>query len=767
MTTVTKDNGKRQLDYQDGRIESYVNRILGDDFKDLDIASLIGLIEEEVKSRSTVSAEEISKIIIQSAKDRIGLHKGVKNPDYQYVAGRFYLQKLYKEAATNRNYDSDKKYGGFYALQKALASKGTYSADILREYSKEDIIAAENMIDSEKDKLFTLIGLETLNRSYLSKDKKNNLYELPQERFMTIIMTLMINEDKSKRMSLVKEGYWALSNLYMTVATPTLANAGKAYGQLSSCFIDTVEDSLQGIYDSNTDVANLSKGGGGIGVYMGNVRSKGSDIKGIKGISSGTVPWLKQLNNTAVSVDQLGSRQGSIAATQDVFHRDIFDHLAGKLNTGDERLRFHDLFLAVSIPDLFMEKVKTRGDWALFDPHEVKAVKGWGLQDSYDETRGAGTFRDRYEELLADENISKTIVPAVDIYKAIQKAQLETGSMYMFFRDEVNRTNPNKHAGMIYSSNLCVEICQNMSATSVESQTLADGRIVITKTPGDFVVCNLSSINLGRAVKAKVLDRLIAIQVRMLDNVIELNADKIPVLQAVHTNNKYRAIGLGTFGWHHLLAQNGLKWESQEAVDYADKLYEQIAYLTILSSMELAEEKGAYPAFEGSDWHTGKYFERRGYFTDTTQGLLWKTLAERVNQSGMRNGYVLAVAPNSTTAHIGGSSPSIDPLVSKTMIVEKKGIKTVVPAPEINFSNQWFYKGAFDIDQKWSIRQNAARQKHIDQSQSFNLYIRKGMKASEILELHMEAWELGMKTIYYTRTPKNQLSEEECEGCHS
>lgn len=183
--------------------------------------------------------------------------------------------------------------------------------------------------------------------------------------------------------------------------------------------------------------------------------------------------------------------------------------------------------------------------------------------------------------------------------------------------------------------------------------------------------------------------------------------------------------------------------------------------------MELAEEKGAYPAFEGSEWHTGEYFERRGYFTDTTQGFLWKTLATRVNQSGMRNGYVLAVAPNSTTAHIGGSSPSIDPLVSKTMIVEKKGIKTVVPAPEINFSNQWFYKGAFDIDQKWSILQNAARQKHIDQSQSFNLYIRKGMKASEILELHMLAWESGMKTIYYTRTPKNQLNEDECEGCHS
>ena len=766
MTVVIKDGGKRQLDFDVVRINAYVDRVINGDFENLDIDGFKSLLVEEIESRSEISASELTNLTVQTAKDKIGLNDGsVKHPDWAYVAARFYLQKLYKEAAKNRNYDSESKYGGFYALQKALASEGTYSADILREYTKEEIILAESWIDAEKDKLFKLIGLETLERSYLAKDKNKNLYELPQERFMVIAMTEMINEHPAKRMELVKEAYWALSNLYMTVATPTLSNAGKSYGQLSSCFILTVDDSLQSIYDVNTDVANLSKGGGGIGVYVGFIRSKGSDIKGIKGISSGTVPWLKQLNNTAVSVDQLGTRQGSIVATQDVFHKDIFAHLAGKLNTGDERQRFHDLFLGVSIPDLFMEKVKNRGDWALFDPHEVKAVKGWYLQDFYDETKGAGSFRQKYEELLADERVSKTIVPAVDVYKGILKAQMETGSLYMFFRDEVNRQNPNKHEGMIYSSNLCQEVANNMSATITEEIKLDGGKIVVTKDPGDTVVCNLSSINLGTAVEANVLERLIPIQIRMLDNIITLNETRLPVKETVHTNQKYRSVGLGTFGWHHLLTQQNVKWESQESVDYADALYEKIAYLAIQASMELSKEKGSYLVFEGSEWHTGKYFERRGYASH--DDLDWDQLKSDVAEHGLRNGWLMAVAPNSSTAHIGGSTPSIDPINSLTMIVEKKGIKTVVPAPGITDENRWFYKTAFNIDQKWSILQNAARQRHIDQSQSFNLYLKQGVKASELLDLHMLAWEKGVKTIYYTRTMKNQLDEKECESCHS
>ena len=322
---------------------------------------------------------------------------------------------------------------------------------------------------------------------------------------------------------------------------------------------DTVDDSLQGIYDSNTDVARVSKHGGGVGAYLGYVRSAGSAIRGVANSSGGVVPWIKQLNNTAVSVDQLGQRKGAIAVYLDVWHRDIESFLDLRLNNGDQRLRAHDVFTSVCLPDLFMEAVERRGDWYLFDPYEVKRIKGWYLQDFHDEQRGQGSFRDRYAEVVADERISRRTIKAIDLFKRIMVSQLETGNPFMFYRDEVNRMNPNKHAGKVYSSNLCTEILQNMSPTRLMQEMISGDQIVTTRQAGDFVVCNLSSINLGRAVTAApdllssdVLERLVPIQVRMLDNVIDLN--QLPVPQATITNRKYRAIGLGTFGWHHLLA---------------------------------------------------------------------------------------------------------------------------------------------------------------------------------------------------------------------
>lgn len=575
---------------------------------------------------------------------------------------------------------------------------------------------------------------------------------------MIIAMTLMIPEAPEKRLSLVKEAYWALSNLYMTVATPTLANAGKSYGQLSSCFIDTVDDSLRGIFDSNTDIATLSKNGGGIGVYMGKIRSRGSDIKGFKGVSSGVLPWMKQLNNTAVSVDQLGQRQGAIAVYLDCWHKDILDFLDAKLNNGDERYRTHDLFTGVCIPDLFMEKVEARDDWYLFDPHEVKRVMGFSLEDYYDEKKGEGSFREKYMACVNNPRLSKEKIPAIEIFKRIMKSQLETGTPYMFYRDTANRLNTNKHAGMIYASNLCTEIMQNMSATTVIEEEVDDGTIKITKQPGDFVVCNLSSISLAKAVQDGVLERLIPIQVRMLDNVIDIN--NIEVKQASITNKKYRAIGLGTFGWHHLLALKGIAWESKEAVQYADEIYERISYLTIKASVDLAIEKGSYPLFAGSEWETGAYFEDRRY-----QGDAWQMLKEKVKEHGIRNGYLMAVAPNSSTAIIAGSTASIDPIFQKAYSEEKKNYKIPVTAPDLSPETTWYYKSAYHIDQLWSIRQNAARQRHIDQSISFNIYVKHNIKAKDLLNLHLEAWKQGLKTTYYTRSTSVEI--DDCESCES
>jgi ribonucleoside-diphosphate reductase alpha chain len=682
------------------------------------------------------------------------------NPDWTFAASRLYLKTLYEQAAVNRSYDLSRRYGDFYQLMKILTEKGIYTDQLLEKYTKEEIDQFASIIEPERDFLFNYLGLYTLATRYLATDHGKKVYELPQERWMIIAMHLMQDEDSPRRSEYVAEAYWALSNLYMTVATPTLTNAGKTHGQLSSCFIDTVDDSLQSIYDSNTDIAKLSKNGGGIGVYMGKIRGRGSSIKGYKNMSSGVVPWIKQLNNTAVSVDQLGTRKGAIAVYLDVWHSDIEAFLDLKLNNGDERQRAHDIFTGVSLPDYFMEQVEKRGDWYLFDPHEVREVMGYSLEDFFDEEKRMGSWRDRYLECVASDELTKRVVPAIDMMKRIMKSQLESGTPFMFYRDEVNRQNNNPHQGMIYCSNLCTEITQNQSPTEfLEEFTEADGTIVKKYKPGDYVVCNLSSINLGRAVPENVLEKLIPIQVRMLDNVIDINT--LPLKQTQLTNQKYRAIGLGTFGWHHLLAKKNIRWESDEAVDYADELYEKIAYLTIKASMELSREKGSYPAFAGSKWQTGRYFTEKGY-----RDAKWNELKEDVEVYGIRNGYLMAVAPNSSTSMIAGSTASIDPVFKPFYFEEKKDFKIAVTAPDLDHNTYDVYrKSAYILDQRWSVRQNAARQKHVDQSISFNIYVPNTIKASVLLDLHLQAWREGLKTTYYVRSTANDV--EECVWCES
>lgn len=758
MTVITKKAGNRSLPFDPARLERSIREV-----GKLDSQEFVDKAIRTITAKERFAAEEVTPLLINMALAEVD----EVNAEYLKVAARFFMRREYKKAATNRTYDAADKYGDYFGLQKKLAGMGIYSQDILKKYTKEEIEEAASIIDPEKDELFEYTGAKLLTDRYTTKGFEKETYELPQERWLTIAMYLMQNYEPKKRLEYIKEAYWAMSNRYMTVATPTLANSGTANRQLSSCFIDTTEDSLEGIYNSNTDLANVSKFGGGIGVYMGKVRSRGSSIRGHKGASSGVLPWIKQLNNTSVSVDQLGVRQGAIAVYLDIWHKDIEMFLDLKLNNGDDRLRAHDIFTGVCLPDLFMEKVDQRADWCLFDPHEVKEVMGFSLEDYYDEKKGSGSFREKYELCMKNNDLSKEIVPAIDLMKRVMKSQLETGTPYMFYRDEANRANPNKHEGIVYCSNLCSEIMQNMKPSIQKSVKLENNageiEVVTRRTVGDFVVCNLSSINLGRAVPDGVLERLIPIQVRMLDAVIDLN--KIPVPQAEHTNSRYRGIGLGTFGWHYLLAVKNIKWETQEAVDYADTLYEDIAFLTIKASSDLAAEKGSYPLFEGSDWQTGAYFEQRGYF-EQENSARWVELHEKLQRDGLRNGYLMAVAPNTSTATIAGSTASIDPIFKDFYHEEKKDYKLPIVAPELNHKTYDVYRrSAYMLDQRWSVRQNAARQRHIDQAISFNIYVPNDIKASTLLNLHLQAWESGMKTTYYTRSRATDI--EECEWCHS
>lgn len=767
---VTKPNN-RQLAFDDMRISVYADRTL-EGLEMLDKERLVRGVNSKLR-RDEVTGDEISNAFIMSALELVTKEE----PNWKFAAARSLLTSLYKKAATNRRYKSypDEPYGAFHPLLVDLVKKGIYREELLECYTKEQIDELAECIDYRNDLLFDYIGLLTLAERYLAHDFDGKVMELPQERYMVIAMFLMHQEPAERRMDLVKEAYWAMSNMYMTAATPTMSNAGKKVaGQLSSCFIDTVDDSLEGIFDSNTDVARLSKMGGGIGVYLGKVRARGSDIRGHQNTSSGVIPWIRQLNNTAVSVDQLGTRKGAIAVYLDVFHKDILAFLDLKLNNGDERMRAHDVFHGICLPDLFMERVSTRGEWSLFCPHETKKVMGWkdengralGLEDFYDESFGAGAFRDKYEEAVNHPLLSRITVQAIDIMKRVLKSQLETGTPYMFYRDTVNRSNPNRAHGMVYSSNLCTEIMQNQSATVIEKEELVtkDGqtRIVISKVPGDFVVCNLNSIHLARAIPHNVLERLVPIQVRMLDNVIDIN--NIEVLQAQYTNSQYRAVGLGTFGLHHLLALEGIHWESDEAVTYNDNLYEKINYLLVKSSMELSKEKGHYPKFKGSDWESGHYFDQREYtsgervgeFVTTEQ---WKELQAEVRQNGVRNAWLFAIAPNGSTSIIAGSTASIDPLYELLSYEEKTTYKIANPAPDLSEKTSPYYQTAFQVDQHASINMAAARQRHVDQGQSFNFYVRPDIKATEFLELHLHAWRAGMKSTYYVRSRALTIEE--------
>ncbi|MFD1177332.1 ribonucleoside-diphosphate reductase subunit alpha [Paenibacillus puldeungensis] len=775
-TLVTKPNN-RQLAFDAERLGVYADRIL-EGLHTLDKERLLRGVNAKLR-RDEVTGEEISNAFTMSALELVTKEE----PNWKFAAARSLLTSLYKKAAVNRRYKAypEQPYGSFYHLVAELCKIGVYREELMEAYTKEQIEELGETIDPSSDLLFDYIGLLTLAERYLATDFDGRTMELPQERYMIIAMYLMHKEPAEKRLELVKEAYWAMSNLYMTAATPTMSNAGKKVaGQLSSCFIDTVDDSLEGIFDSNTDIARLSKMGGGIGVYLGKVRARGSDIRGHKNTSSGVIPWIRQLNNTAVSVDQLGTRKGAIAVYLDVFHKDILAFLDLKLNNGDERMRAHDVFHGVSLPDLFMEAVEARGEWNLFCPHEVKKTMGWkdengralGLEDFYDEEFGRGTFREKYMEAVNHPTLSRITMPAIDIMKRIMKSQLETGTPYMFYRDTVNRANPNRAHGMVYSSNLCTEIMQNQSPTVIEQEELVtkDGqtRIVISKIPGDFVVCNLNSIHLARAVPAGVLERLVPIQTRMLDNVIDIN--NIEVLQAQYTNSQYRAIGLGTFGLHHLLALEGIRWESDAAVAYNDALYEKINYLLVRSSMELAKEKGRYPKFAGSDWESGEYFTSRGYTDGTREGKYvtteqWRELQALVRENGVRNAWMFAIAPNGSTSIIAGSTASIDPLYELLSYEEKTTYKIANPAPDLSEKTIWYYKTAFLIDQHWSIKAAGARQRHVDQAQSFNLYVRPDIRATEFLELHLHAWKAGLKSTYYVRS--RALTIEECESCAS
>lgn len=678
-------------------------------------------------------------------------------PGWEYIAGRLLAFRLKAEV---KSFEETMGFRSLYEKYRYLTEENLLGGYILDSYSIEDIDEAESFIVPERDNLLNYSGLDLLSRRYIIRSYSMKPVERIQEMYLGIALHLAINE-KRDRMLWVRKFYDMLSRLEVTMATPTLSNTRKPFHQLSSCFIDMVPDSLDGIYRSVDNFAKVSKFGGGMGMYFGKVRAAGSRIRGYKGAAGGVIRWMKVVNDTAVAVDQLGVRQGAVAVYLDVWHKDLPEFLQIRTNNGDDRMKAHDIFPAVCYPDLFWKKVKEDMDqpWHMFCPNEILSIKGYCLEDYYGEE-----WERRYNDCVNDARISRRTMSVKDVVRLIIRAVVETGSPFAFNRDTVNMANPNSHKGMIYCSNLCTEIAQNMSEISLVSNEIRteDGDTVVVQTmkPGDFVVCNLASLSLGHLPledKVKMKD-VVSTVVRALDNVIDINFYPLPFAKI--TNRKYRALGLGVSGYHHALAIRGIKWESERHLEFMDGVFEYINQVAIETSSDLALEKGRYECFDGSDWQTGDYFSKRNYISPE-----WKRIEEKVAAQGMRNGYLLAVAPTSSTSIIAGTTAGTDPVMKRFFLEEKKGAMLPRVAPDLSDSTYWYYKGAYLIDQNWSVRACGIRQRHIDQAQSQNLYITNDFTMRQILRLYLLAWESGVKTMYYVRS--KSLEVEECESCSS
>lgn len=692
-------------------------------------------------------------------------------PRWEMIAARLLDLSFMRHLAATRR---ELGIASFGELVRYLTERGLYGDYILASYSVSELEEAAAFMVSERDELFAYSGLDLLISRYVIRAHDHTPLESPQEMFLGIALHLAMNEEPTQRLAWVKRFYDMLSKLEVTMATPTLSNARKPDHQLSSCFIDTVPDSLVGIYRSIDNFAQVSKYGGGMGMYLGKVRATGGSIRGFEGVAGGVIRWIRVINDTAVAVDQLGMRQGAVAVYLDAWHRDLPEFLNLRTNNGDDRMKAHDVFPAVCYPDLFwrMAEESLDQDWHLMCPHDILQVKGYALEDFYGDE-----WERRYRDCVADPRISKRRILIKDLVRLILKSAVETGTPFAFMRDAVNRANPNGHEGVIYCSNLCTEIAQNTSAIEEVTREVVtedgDTVVVTTTRPGDFVVCNLASLSLGRlpVEDDETMGRVIETAVRALDNVIDLNFYALPYARI--TNHRYRSIGLGVSGYHHMLARRGISWESEDHLAFADEVFERINYHAIRASERLAEERGAYGLFEGSDWQTGAYFAKRGYCSssgevaEVREGAMgserWGELAEAVARNGVRNAYLLAIAPTSSTSILSGTTPGIDPIMRKFFLEEKKGSMLPRVAPELSPRTYWYYKPAHYIEQTWSVRAAGVRQRHIDQAQSMNLYITNDYTLRQVLRLYLEAWRRGVKTIYYVRS--KSLEVEECESC--
>lgn len=698
-----------------------------------------------------ISSEKLQDILINYAVSMTSFEES----DWTYLAGKLLMRKTQNEVLKNRGFS----YGNFYETIKKMVELGVYDSR-LKEYGEEEIRELEKEIDISRDMIYDYAGANMfVNRYLLKYDGK--IFELPQEVFMCIAMFLAINEEN--RVLVAKSFYNALSLKKISLATPILANLRVPNGNLSSCFITAMDDNIESIFYNIDTIAKISKNGGGAGLNISRIRAKNSMVNGYHNASGGVIPWIKIINDTAVAVNQQGRRAGAVTVALDSWHLDIESFLELQTENGDQRGKAYDIYPQVVVSDLFMERVEKNLEWTLLDPYEIRMKYGVELCELYGEE-----FEEKYLEIEKDRDITlKKVVKARELFKEIMKTQIETGMPYIFFKDRANLMNHNNHVGMIGNGNLCMESFSNFSPSRDFKEDIDENSGVRKVKLGEVHTCNLVSLNLAE-IEREELEKNVSIAVRILDNTIDLT--KTPIKESDKHNKNYRAIGVGTMGLADYLAREYMIYE--ESILEIDELFEEIALYSLKSSALLAKERGSYPMFKGSQWDRGVFFQKdeKWYLENSKFSQKWKEVFELVKEYGIRNGELTAVAPNTSTSLLMGSTASVNPTFSRFYI--EKNQKGAVPRVVKYLKDRsWFYPEFKNVDPQTYVKIMGRIGKWTTQGVSMELIfdLNKNIRAKDIYDTLMTAWKEGCKSVYYIRTIQKSTNimneKEECESC--
>ncbi|MEC4892532.1 MAG: ribonucleoside-diphosphate reductase subunit alpha [Oscillatoria sp. PMC 1051.18] len=705
----------------------------------------------KTRLRDGVTTREIQENLIDCALQMCS----PEEPDWRYVAGRLHVWSLWKDASVARGY----QYSNYFRTVQNKVALSQYDRQILT-YSKTELVEAGTWINPDWDLDYDYAGAVLLSKRYLLDN------ELPQEALLTCALLLAIPEKPENRLSWARKFYEAIAQRKISLATPILANLRVPQGSLSSCFITAMEDNLESIYRELTNTARISKNGGGVGVNVSRIRAAGSWVMGKNCASGGIIPWVKLLNDTAIAVNQGGRRAGAVTVSLDSWHLDVPEFLEIQTENGDQRRKAYDIFPQLVVTDEFMRRVRDNRDWTLFDPYEVRIKFDIELAELW-----GSKFEEKYGYL--EKNLDNDPNPQLDInnpkltlykqvsarelFKNIMRSQVETGMPYLAFKDTINKANPNQHEGYIPGVNLCCESWSNV-------------------TPGKFAhTCNLDSLNLAN-IESEELPYICQLAVRLLDNAIEITTP--PFVESANHNDRYRTIGVGAMGLADWLAKRRFSYTNLSEIN---ALFEDIGYYCTHASMELAKERGSYPAFPGSEWSKGCLIGAKPvewFFENAKDSDRWLQLSQDIQLHGIRNSHITAIAPNTSSSLVQGCTASVLPVYSR-FFYDKWAKGTVPIAPPFISDRFWYYTENKNLSQDTVIKAIATIQRWIDTGISMELIFNlnagvyfpnepeRSLKAKDIFETLMLAWESGCKAIYYIRTVQKDGYKDTASECVS